>query len=60
MNNERLMAGAIAGAGGLIAIILGTVQHDPVLQTAGLLLVSNMMAFFVGEKNGQKTAKTDS
>lgn len=58
MKNGRLMAGMFAGAGGLIALIIGAYQGDPTLQTAGLLLISNMMAFFVGEKNGQKTAGT--
>lgn len=54
MNSERLIAGIFAGAGGLASIILGTMNQDPVLQTAGLLLISNMMAFFVGERNGQR------
>jgi len=58
MKNGRMMAGLFAGIGGLSSLIIGSLQHDPTLQTAGLLLISNMMAFFVGEKNGQKTTSS--
>lgn len=54
MNHERLVAGIFAGVGSLTALTLGTLQHDASLQTAGLIILSSMMAFFVGEKNGAK------
>mgnify|MGYP001364827591 CR=1 FL=1 len=53
MNSERLMAGIFAGAGGLAALLIGAYNGDSTLQTAGLVMLSSMMSFFVGEKNGQ-------
>lgn len=58
---RRVIAGIFAGAGGLMAIALG-VYHPECTQsealiTGGLLLLSNMFTFFVGEKNGERKAK---
>jgi len=47
LNLERLLAGAFAGAGALILLYQG---HT----TAGGILLSSMLAFFVGEANGRK------
>jgi len=55
---ERLVAGAFAGAGGLLSLYLGVTHNIPELYIAGSLLLSNMMAFFAGEKNGQRKAQT--
>lgn len=54
MNNERVIAGIFTGAGSLLAIYLGTITPDPILTTGGLVILSSLMAFFVGEKNGSK------
>lgn len=54
---RRSIAGIFAGAGGLLSIYLGVQSSRQELITGGLLLISNMMAFFVGEKNGEKKVK---
>lgn len=54
---HRAIAGVFAGAGGLLAIYLGVVENRQELITGGLLLISGMMSFFVGEKNGEKKAQ---
>ena len=51
---HRLLAGIFAGGGGLLSLYLGVTHSIPELTTGGLLLLSNMMAFFVGEANGKK------
>ncbi len=43
----RLMAGAFAGAGGLLLIGLGEIA-------AGGILLSGLLSFFIGEANGRK------
>ena len=43
----RPMAGAFAGTGGLLLILLGEVP-------AGAAILSSMVGFFVGEANGKK------
>lgn len=52
MNYQREIAGIFAGAGALLLIYQGHV-------TEGALLLSSMIAFFVGEKNGEKKARTE-
>ena len=47
MDIPRCIAGIFAGAGGLLLIYL---EH----YEAGICILSSMMAFFVGEKNGQR------
>jgi len=54
----RLVAGIFAGCGGLLAMYLGVQEGRQELITGGLLLLSNMMTFFVGEYNGQKTTQS--
>ena len=54
MNNLRAIAGIFAGAGGLMSIYLGVQEGRQELITGGLLLISSMMSFFVGEANGKK------
>lgn len=49
-NYPRLLAGAFAGAGALILIYQG---HT----TEGGIILSTMVGFFVGEKNGSKASK---
>jgi hypothetical protein len=49
MNYERLLAGCFAGAGALILLYKGE-------NTAATAILASMLAFFVGEKNGQKKA----
>lgn len=49
MNNERIVAGIIAGAGALVLLYQG--HHEP-----AVAILSSMLAFFIGEKNGQKKA----
>lgn len=51
---RRIVAGVFAGAGGLLSLYLGVTENMPELTTGGLLLLSNMLAFFVGEKNGER------
>lgn len=53
------MAGLFSGIGGLVAIVLGVVYNQPELKTGGLLVLTTMTSFFIGEHNGQKTAKTE-
>lgn len=50
-NYPRLLAGSFAGAGALLLIWQGNI-------TEGAIILSAMVGFFVGEKNGQKTAQT--
>jgi len=56
-----MIAGIFAGAGGLMCIALGVLVPECAksdeLILGGLLLLSNMFTFFVGEKNGEKKAK---
>lgn len=51
VNHLRLCAGIFAGAGALILIYQGHVSE-------GGILLASLMAFFVGEKNGEKKALT--
>ena len=52
----RVIAGIFAGSGGLMALYLGVSSGRQELITGGLLLLSNMMTFFVGENNGERKA----
>jgi hypothetical protein len=47
---EKLVAGAFAGAGALVLIWKGYV-------TEGCMILSSMVAFFVGDVNGQRKAE---
>lgn len=49
MNNLRLLAGVIVGAGALILLWRGE-------YTTASALLGSMLGFFVGEKNGERTA----
>ena len=51
VNHLRLLAGGFAGAGALILLSQGHTAE-------GGILLATLMAFFVGEKNGQKTVVT--
>lgn len=53
---EREIAGIFSGVGGLMSIYLGVVYARTELLLSGSLLISNMLAFFMGEKNGQRKA----
>ena len=49
MNYNRLIAGVFAGSGAIILLLQG--------QTAvGATILSAMLAFFIGEKNGERMA----
>lgn len=50
MNVEKCIAGVIAGAGSLLLIYQGYV-------TEGSIILSTMLAFFVGDYNGQRRAQ---
>jgi hypothetical protein len=50
MNYERSIAGVFAGTGALVLIYIG---HSD----AGIAILSTMVGFFVGEKNGQRTTR---
>lgn len=52
MNFQREIAGVFAGAGALLLIYKGEVA-------LGATLLSAMLAFFIGEKNGQRSATKD-
>lgn len=49
---ERAIAGIFGGAGALLLIYKGEI-------TAGTAILSAMIAFFVGEKNGQRKVTQD-
>lgn len=49
MNYHRLIAGIFAGSGALLLIYQGYMSE-------GAIILSAMMAFFVGEKNGERKA----
>lgn len=51
MDYPRCIAGIFAGAGGLLLIYEGYV-------TEGSMILTAMLAFFVGEANGQRKATT--
>lgn len=51
VNYQREIAGVFVGAGGLLALYMG----EAILATA---LLTGLLAFLAGEKNGQKTQKT--
>lgn len=56
----RVIAGIFAGTGGLMSIALGVLcpgEYSQMLVAGGLLLLSNMLTFFVGENNGEKKVK---
>lgn len=57
MDSLRAIAGIFAGGGGILSIYLGVQEGRQELITGGLLLISNMMAFFVGEKNGARNTE---
>jgi uncharacterized membrane-anchored protein YitT (DUF2179 family) len=46
---ERIVAGLFSGTGALILIWKGEV-------TAGVAILASMVAFFIGEKNGARSA----
>jgi hypothetical protein len=46
---EKLVAGAFAGGGALLLIYKGYI-------TEGCMILSSMVAFFVGDINGQRKA----
>lgn len=52
MGHEREIAGLMTGAGALLLLYQGE-------YTGGIAILASMMAFFVGEKNGQKSAKKE-
>lgn len=52
MNYQREIAGIFAGAGALLLIYQGEVA-------LGASLLSAMMAFFVGERNGERKAQKE-
>jgi len=56
---EREIAGIFSGVGGLMSIYLGVVYARTELLLSGSLLISNMLAFFMGEKNGQRKAANE-
>lgn len=47
-NYHRLCAGIFAGAGALVLLVQGHTAE-------GAIILSSMLAFFIGEKNGEKT-----
>jgi len=47
MNYLRIIAGAFAGSGAILLIYKGYISE-------GGILLASMMAFFVGEKNGER------
>lgn len=47
MNHQREIAGVFVGAGALLLIYRGEI-------TAAAALLSGMLAFFIGEKNGER------
>ena len=49
MNVERVLAGGFVGVGALILIWKGEIA-------VGASMLSGMLAFFIGEKNGAKNA----
>ena len=49
MNHSKEIAGIFAGAGSLLLIFMG---HT----TEGVIILSTMLGFFVGEVNGQRKA----
>lgn len=57
---RRVIAGVFAGVGGLLCIALGVLKPEhpqsSAMVTGGMLLLSNMFTFFVGEKNGERKA----
>jgi hypothetical protein len=50
MDYVRMIAGGFAGAGALILIWKGEIS-------AGVAILSTMVGFFVGERNGAKNAQ---
>lgn len=46
---NRLLAGAFTGIGAIYLIMQGN-------ETAGVALLASLMAFFVGETNGKRSA----
>jgi len=60
MGLERTIAGLFAGTGSLLGIYLGTTIPNESLLTASLVILSSMVAFFVGEKNGQQKVTSES
>jgi uncharacterized membrane protein required for colicin V production len=52
MNTERTIAGIFVGAGALLLIYRGNIAE-------GCTLLGSMVGFFIGEKNGQRTAKKE-
>lgn len=50
MNIPRIVAGAFAGAGGLLLIYKGHI-------TEGGMILTTMLGFFVGEANGERKVK---
>lgn len=58
MGYERTIAGVFAGAGALLSLYLGVTCNRQELITGGLVVLSGMMAFFSGEKNGMKKKET--
>jgi hypothetical protein len=51
MNGERIVAGIFAGGGALLLIYKGNI-------TEGSIILASLVAFFIGEKNGQRSKET--
>ena len=49
MNYPKAIAGIFAGSGALLLIYQGYVEY-------GMIILSTMLGFFVGEANGRKLA----
>lgn len=52
MGHEREIAGIVTGAGAIALILM---DHIP----EGSIILASMMAFFIGEKNGQRKNETE-
>lgn len=52
MNYAKMLAGGFAGAGALLLIYEGYVEY-------GVVILSTMLGFFVGEANGQRIASKE-
>ena len=52
MNYPKLLAGTFAGAGALLLIHNGYVEY-------GVMILTTMLGFFVGEANGKRIANKE-
>lgn len=53
---KRTIAGLFVGVGSIILIGVGAYRGDFPMIALGMTPLSSMLAFFVGESNGQKQA----